>query len=338
MTSGEVLLLLGTLGAIMASSRPRTTSGVRPTTGGGTGPAAPPPGPAAPPAPAGAGNLRGKTPSGYAADYLPMLRGRYAGELGQLVREWGPRVLPGAPATAILGMTTIGRQRENTGEGNPPANRVFHEIGYFQTPAGPASGPAPNPDPSLPYSHWADLGQTELVRGLLGRAPTLVAGAWRDAIPDQVAVGLADLKAERARLERLLVAAGIPTPTREGSPMDVALTFMAFSAGPASAANALRQLGLAEWVTDLDSPNAFTELVTGALGQYEHMGRPPPGPGRYPNPWHALLRVWQKLSAGYALAKNLRLPEQDWYPVAARGRMPRTELELTQLANNVRPT
>lgn len=323
MTGGELALLLGTLGALMASSR--TTSGVRPT----TGPAAPP---------AGAGSLRGKTPSGYAADYLSMLRGRYAGELGRLVREWGPRVLPGVPATAILGFTAIGRQRENTGEGNPPANRIFHEIGYFQTPAGPASGPAPNPDPAAPYNHWGSLGRGELVRELLGRPATMAAGAWREAIPDQVAVGLADLRAERARLERLLLAAGLPTPTRQGSPLDVALAFMAFSAGPASAASALRQLGYA-FVSDLDAPNAFTQFVTGALGQFETMGgRPPPGPARYPNPWHALLRVSQKLAAGYALARALGLPEQDWYPLFSRGRSPRDEMALTQLANNVRPT
>jgi len=313
-SAAVVPLALLALGVIVATSRTRTASEVQPSASGDA--------------------LRRRTPSGYAAGKLAAMRARWSGTLGDRVRAWSSRVLPGVPPTAILGFTAIGLQRESTGQGNPPANRTFHEIGYFQTPAGPSSGPAPAADPRAPYNHWGSLGRGATVRGLLGRDATMSPDAWKDAVPDQVAVGLADLAGERATLERLLRAAGIATP-RPGSPLDVALTFMAFSAGASSAARILPKLGLG-LVADPNDPRALDELVMLALGEYER-GALGPGPARYPNPYHALLRVAQKLSTGYALASALGLPEAEWYPRFARGTNPRDEEALTLLANGRMP-
>lgn len=138
------------------------------------------------------------------------------------------------PPEAFMGFTTVASSaKENTGTAHYPdgrlVNPVFHEIGLFQTPAGPSSGPAPNEDASLPNNAWTRLSSTEYVRGMLGgRDAVTGADAWKTAISDQVAIGLADLRANMRAISKGIGAAGVKDPS---STWSTALGFLGFSRG-----------------------------------------------------------------------------------------------------------
>lgn len=172
--------------------------------------------------------LRPAHPGGYADKWLRRAlaywggsQGDLAGPLRRMVAARWPRVPPALflafAASAGRGDDTAARSTQGL------ANARFHEVGWFGVEAGPVFlgatapscsrwwsragraaraglpepecvwGPTPSPDPSLPYSRWAELAADPRVVSLLGRTASVAPGAWVGAIEDQVAVGLVGL-------------------------------------------------------------------------------------------------------------------------------------------------
>jgi hypothetical protein len=138
----------------------------------------------------------------------------------------------------------------------------------------------------------------------------MLAGAWKDpsAVPDQAAVGIADLLA-MGRDVRALLAANLRAPT-PNSPWAVLLAFSGFSAGPTSAARAVARCARdLEGVPEADRPRAWVE----ALARRWREGEVFTPAGAHGNPAYTAMRGWQKLEAGRACAQAVG--ESDaWFP------------------------
>lgn len=191
------------------------------------------------------------TAAQYGHGHLSTLEARWKDGLGDTLRAMAPGIWPGVPYEAWLGFTSISygmRPRpgpnnatENTTDGVP--GQRGHEVGFFQTPAGMVPGPAPNPDPDAPWNTWGRLHDHIWVtrKEALGRPATMVPDGWKTSLPDQVAVGLADLRAGSRGVSLCLGPSGVapehtlvsgdPSPTTWA----VALGFLAFSEGGGSA-------------------------------------------------------------------------------------------------------
>jgi hypothetical protein len=237
-----------------------------------------------------------KTPDRYAQEYLPALTRRWGATLGDALRRYSPVVFPGAPPEALMGFTAIGTQNDDTGD--PPVNNSFREIGYFQTEAGPNLGPSPNPDPSAPSNSWGRLANDSRVVALLGHPATMSEYAWRNAIYDQAAVGLYNLLDDAAA-----VARGIPAairPSDPGSLWNVALGFSGFSGGVGGTRTSINR-----YANSLNVPESvrFAAWVDAVLRDAQ-AGDLPGGVGSHGNPAYDILRTWQKLAAGKALAQH----------------------------------
>lgn len=192
------------------------------------------------------------TSAEYGRRHLSTLAPRWKGELGDVLREFAPKAWPGVPYEAWLGFTSISYGRrgptdptENTTDGVP--GQRGHEVGFFQTPAGMLPGPAPNPDREAPWNTWGRLHDHPWVMRLLtddeGKPRPAVMGPdeWKTHVEDQVAVGLADLRAGSRGVLMCLgpagstrdheLVSGDPSPTTWA----VALGFLAFSEGAGAA-------------------------------------------------------------------------------------------------------
>lgn len=277
-------------------------------------------------------------PSRYAAGKLSTLRSRWEGDLGRYVRDYAPQVWPGVPATAFLGFTSIGSRDEDTA---PTANQIFHEVGYFQTPAGPASGPAPNPNANASYNAWGKIASEGLAAELLGRPVNMRAGGWRGAagVPDQVAVGLLDLHRELTSFRSGAPRAGVPVPLELASVYTVACAFSAFSAGAAGAVRNFAAVDAAGALRDSSNEAHAWDLICEHASALARAGRVPlTNRGTHRNPCYTLLRTTQKLAAGAKLAQALGLVEElAWYPRIARGQLASAEEGITAAAYGVRP-
>lgn len=252
------------------------------------------------------------TPSRYGRGKQSLLRARLSGPLGAYVRRFLPVLMPGGSVAAVLGFTSIGGADEDTA---PVANPVFHEVGEFQTTAGPASGPAPNENPFAGYNNWGMIGSPRestrysenaravraLVQGpqVLGRAAVMTPGGWRGAAAtiDRAAVGMGSLVLDRRELARVAPALG--AFSNDWNLWQTFLAFSAFSAGPGGAAQAFR-----EWSTDLSrvaESQRFAWLVR-KIALEVLRGRVFSPAGHHPNSAYTLLRGWQKLEAARQLA------------------------------------
>lgn len=195
-------------------------------------------------------SYRNGAPTVYAAEKLPLLRPRLAGDLGAFLRRMVPIAFPGADVEgmvfALIGFTSFSTGwTENTTDG--VALQAFHEVGLYQTPAGPRGGPAPNADPRAANNAYGKLAGGELVRSLLGRAASTSPNAWkptgRDADRDrrakeeQTAVGLANLRGDEAVLRSSMerAAPGSAGSLSGWSVWRVFCMFTAFSRGPGGA-------------------------------------------------------------------------------------------------------
>lgn len=241
-----------------------------------------------------------QTPDAFAAGYLGAMQSRWSSPIGTAIQSFMPTVFPGAPAEAILGFTT------EAGTVNPAtddtatdgSNNSFHEIGYFQTEAGPASGPAPNPDSAVAYNNWGQLASDSTVTSLLGHAATMVADAWKTAIPDQAAVGMVNIR-KHARA----VAAQLPAsirPSGDGTLWAMAMGFMGFGAGDGGAAQTVNRY--ASQLATVDEAHRWGALIDAVLTDAHDHGGLPGTPGHHGNPAFDVLRAWQKLATGKALA------------------------------------
>lgn len=200
-------------------------------------------------------------PSAYAVEKLPMLQRRRRGPFLAVVRPMAQVAFPGADPDAmldaLLGFTAFSTSsRENTTDA--VLSQRFHEVGLFQVPAGPRSGPAPNPDPGAANNAYTHEATSPLVKRLLGQpvdgpGASTRHNAWKPsndngtseadvrALREQSAVGIANLLDDWASIRAKLRGAGFEglagTP---GSPWMFFLMFTAMSRGPTGAYNRLR--------------------------------------------------------------------------------------------------
>lgn len=167
-------------------------------------------------------------PKAYAREKLPRLLERWNRALGAELRRQVPIAWPGVPATVFLGFTGFASRDENTGEATDPARRPsFDELGYFQTER---TRPFTR-DPEAKYNAWVRLHDSDLAVRLLGRPATLEPNGWRgeSGVPDQVAVGLANLLRHLGNARRELPPA--LDPVDPASTWAVLCAFTAFSRG-----------------------------------------------------------------------------------------------------------
>jgi hypothetical protein len=120
-----------------------------------------------------------------------MLLSRKSGPIGEITDRMVNIAFPGVPVDVFHGFTALA---VNHGENTTDAtSNSFHEVGLYQIEAGLRSGPAPNPDPRAPYNSWGELHDSRLIVRMLGRPATMEPNAWRSALEDQIAVGIANL-------------------------------------------------------------------------------------------------------------------------------------------------
>ena len=232
-------------------------------------------------------------PSSYVRDYASTLDGRWAGQLGTSLRSMTPRSWPSVPGEAFCGFTITGRQTEDQ-----TGTRVFHEIGLFQTPAGPVSGPAPAPLASAARNEWGALADSSLVRQLLGHSATMAPNAWKENVADQTAVGLAMLRSNAASANAILDPSIRFTPYTH---WHVCVAFSAFSAGPTGAARHWNRYK--DRLARVDEANRFKALLAAIADEWCSGGTFSPAHQHGNRAWTAI-RTWQKIACGKALAER----------------------------------
>lgn len=263
-------------------------------------------------------------PTSYAAEKYSLLEQRARGELGAILAEMAPRVWPGVPPVVFVGFTAFTVSRtENTTDARP--DQAFHEVGWFQTEAGPRSGPAPNPDPAADNNSWTRLAVDRDVVALLGRPATCRPGAWRDAPRDQVAVGLVNL---RRRLDGVTSRLPEIAPREFTALWAVALAFTMFSRGAGQAVKVLR--ALAPKVGDVPETDRWqTWAETVAVQAAKGLENVDTRAGRV-GAAYAWARTEQKLQSGRLVAERRGdRAALDWY---GRQLAPETAATLTRLA------
>lgn len=228
--------------------------------------------------------------------------------VGATLREMTPKVFPGAPSEAIAGFCANGGVTENTTECGPNAppdaacrGQKFHEIGLFGTEAGPRNGPAPNPNPNADDNSWGKLANHPLVRQLLGgRSATMEHNRWKTQIPDQVAVGLVNIRRHGATVAANLDPSIRPNANTSSSIFFVACCFMGWSAGDGRAAKHVNRFK--DILARVPEENRWGAFLR-ALAEGINAGRVDlRGLRKHQSVAYSALRTWQKLAAGQLLA------------------------------------
>lgn len=249
-------------------------------------------------------------PTSYANEKLPMLRSR-GPLLSPILDRFVPIAFRGCDpefARYILsGFTSFSTGwGENTTEGD--AEQSFHEVGLFQVPAGPRSGPAPNPDPRARDGAYTRLAKSSVVRAMLGREALTTPNAWRPrngsndpdcvrAREDQVAVGLANLLEDEAAFRTLAErhAPGSAGSTNGWSLWRFATMFTAMSRGPTGAFNRFKPY-LIELARTNEPARAsrLTYLLANGIRNRDRHSITPWKPGVC----YGWCRTWQKILSG----------------------------------------
>jgi hypothetical protein len=238
--------------------------------------------------------------------------------VGAILARMVPDVFPNAPPEAFIPTMVNNGQREDNA--NVRGMRA-HEIGWFAVYAGPSSGPAPNPDPSARDNQWGVAAVSSQVQSLLGRSATMEPGAWADAIDDQIAVGLVNLRQQVEILYRAFPAIRAQVL---GGQWDVACALCSAAAGPGLFASQLRA-----WAAQIvAAPEQSRWSVFVRLASLLT-----PGLRTYSNPAYLALRTQQKLTAGEYLARGLGL-SADWFALNLEDQRA-TFAALTTAANGV---
>lgn len=239
-------------------------------------------------------------PTNYAAEKLPRLNERWrVSAFRDAVTEFTPRVFRDVPGPAVCGFTA---SATNASEVISVAS--FHEVGLFQTPAGPVSGPVPGQTDSSTNA-WRRLATSAQVRALLGRDANIAPDGWKNNVRDQVAVGLADLDAHRRAVASVLVGLGAAeiAPGESAGPWAWFCAMLGFSRGPVQAGAVLapfvRELAA---VVPANRPAVWgTEIARAILANAADI-RGRSGEGGAP---YAAVRNFQKWYCGRAVASVL---------------------------------
>lgn len=244
-------------------------------------------------------------PSTYERGKLSTTRARWNGRLGELLRQWMPRVAPGVPPEAHMGFASNGAANEDVGL--TPRHAAFHELGYFGVEGGPYDLPAPNTvaTRAAPNS-WYRLHNDPRVVGLLGRPATMTPWPTHPAqgnstatadipIDDQVAIGIVNLIEARDGMRRLPASIA---PRDPASLWATALSYMGWSNGVGGASRHIaryeRQLAAVpesqRWLALVRAVAADTSSGSGPTYNY---------------PSYSVLRTQQKVRVGHGLAQAI---------------------------------
>jgi hypothetical protein len=147
-------------------------------------------------------------PSLYARGKLPMLRGRYAGELGKSVAKYGSHILPGIPETMLVGFTS--NTEGATEVVGVSQGKKFYECGYYNTPMGiPSDIANQRPRPCIQggsnNAYWNAHANALTVK-LLGRPARTEYGQWQTDIDGQVVCGIQDYRSNGRSKNNTLVS------------------------------------------------------------------------------------------------------------------------------------
>jgi hypothetical protein len=254
---------------------------------------------------------------------------RWNGALGPVVRQYGPPVWPGVPPEALVGFTSI-----SSGATDDTTAAGFHEVGYWQTPAGLVSeGAAPTAGSTR--NTYRGLATGAAAQQLLGRSADLTANAWKTALADQTVVGLLDLRGGYLSTANRLQSTQGWNPEGASAQTQWFIGCTAFSAGPGGAYKALE---------------AFAPLVVGAYaagflgwlqgivqhwrsGSHEGMSNP----GHHGNWGYDALRTWQKWECGRALAAAVG-GDTNWFALGLEAAaFAELEAQIVDVAYGVAP-
>lgn len=254
-------------------------------------------------------------PTAYAAEKLTMLQARMA-LLRPLLERFVTIAFPGCDPVgmvfALMGFTAFSTGwREDTTDAD--LAQLFRELGLFQVPGGTRSGASPNRTGG--NAAYCTLAEGPLVRAMLNRAASTEPFAWRPstandssdhdrrAREDQVAVGLANLRADEAALRSMMeaYAPGSAGDAAGWSVWRVFCMFTAMSRGPSGAFARLHPYlrDLAQ-VHENVRLHALLEMVDRGILSHD---------ANATNTWkdgvaYAIARSLQKLYSGMLLAEH----------------------------------
>lgn len=240
------------------------------------------------------------SPQSYARRKLPTALRLWRGPLGALQRGYGVRVAPGIDPAAWAGFGT------NNDPTSPGGSARFWELGWAGIEGGPTSSPPPSD--VGPDNTWWALHDNARVLALLGRPATMREGGWRQ-LEDQTAVGIVALldhgyavvESIDARIRPEIGAGREAFPATAGGLWFTALCFLGWSAGTSRAAAVVNRYAdaLASWPEDGRwGLLLWLYALAAARGEYDAAERE-----SHANPVYSLVRTWQKLEAGRAIAE-----------------------------------
>lgn len=234
---------------------------------------------------------------------------------------------------AILAFTGPGFEWSDNTVGSFPGWEhqagAFHEIGPFQIPAGPASGPPCPPDPNAKHNAWTRLARSMGVRRCLGgRAGIVHPDRWKteEAREDHLAIGTAMLAEHYRELVAKLPDA--MDPSSPASVWGIAVLLAGFSAGSSRSADVvtIADDGPAALGT-VHLPDRYTAGIETVREEWrwsavvdayarawmDGVRFKDAKPDRHGgNPMHTILSTWQKLALAHATARALGWDTSRW--------------------------
>lgn len=251
-------------------------------------------------------------PSRYARDWLTRARARLADQAPAMRALQAQGLLAGVPTEILCAFIAPGSARSNTTDATAGKGLevAFHEVGYYQVPAGPADrdpatkrprAPAPNPNPAAPNNAWGRLARDPDVVRALGHPATMAPDGWKSDLAAQHAVGFAMLRDDYRAAVRNLPAE--IAPSGWNTPWGTAVMFTAFSAGPGGAAALFRRY--AARLATVGEAFRFGALINAVCVDLQAGWKPGGTPDHHNNPVHRVLRTWQK----FELARAISAPD-----------------------------
>ncbi|SKA89329.1 hypothetical protein SAMN02745166_01570 [Prosthecobacter debontii] len=252
----------------------------------------------------------------YADEKFKMIKNRLEDAvIGSATEAFGSIAYPGVPPEAFHGFTAFTmRVDEDTAD----AGNSFHEIGLYQVEAGPSNKPAPNPDPEADNNNWVVLANGDLVRSMLGRPATMETGAWKHELKDQIAVGIANLRLHRDKMNAALLSKlkssgydqataktllAAVQPATLDSNWSVLWSFTAFSRGEGQFSKTL--LPYVETLAQTPESERWLQWRALVLADVRAKKSNIATVRGKKGAAYALLRSEQKLQSGYELARRL---------------------------------
>jgi hypothetical protein len=249
--------------------------------------------------------LHAGNPTRWGAEKQSLVRSWLPGakhpEIWAAISTMAPKIFPGADPCAFMGFCANGESlAANTTETVP--EEPFHELGIFGTEGGMRFKPAPDPNPNGAMNSWGELHAHPDVVALLGRPATMVAGAWKRAADDQVAIGLVNI---RRHARNVFAALGASVaPASEGSLWFVALGFMGWSAGPGRTISHVK-------------PHVAALAIAPEISRWgalmHHVAVSSPTGHKHANPAYSCARTAQKLECGRQLQAFMGPTCSAWY-------------------------